>query len=73
MDTKELLKNALSLADLGSAPEGPKGQLEAIQLAQALATIAIAQELARLNEQLSNVIGHDNKVSWIRTWDFSDK
>ena len=68
MDTKELLKNALSLADLGSAPEGPKGQLEAIQLAQALATIAIAQELARLNEQLNSVITDDK----LQVWSYTD-
>ena len=44
----EAIKQAISLADLGALPEGPKGQLEAIGLAQAYALISIAQSLNKL-------------------------
>lgn len=54
MTVKEAIEQAVNLADLGSLPEGPKGQLEAIELAQAYALIAIAKSLASVISETPN-------------------
>lgn len=51
MTARKAIEEAISLADLGVMPEGPKGQLEAIELAQAYALISIAQSLAEINKR----------------------
>ena len=54
MTAEEAILEALSLANLGALPEGPKGQLESIGLAQAYALISIARSLAEMNRRLKD-------------------
>ena len=54
MTAKQAVEEALSLANLGALPEGPKGQLEAIGLAQAYALISIARSLEEINQRYKN-------------------
>ena len=69
MTALEALAEATSLANLGALPEGPKGQLEAIGLAQAYALISIARSLEALNDKLESVTGEiDESRSVIRTF-----
>jgi hypothetical protein len=49
MTAGQAIAEALSLANLGAMPEGPKGQIEAIGLAQAYALISIARSLEEMN------------------------
>lgn len=51
MSAKEAIEEAISLANLGALPEGPKGQLESIGLAQAYALISIARSLEEINKR----------------------
>lgn len=51
MTAGQAIEEALSLANLGAMPEGPKGQLESIGLAQAYALISIARSLAEINKR----------------------
>jgi hypothetical protein len=51
MTAEQAIGEAISLANLGALPEGPKGQLEAIGLAQAYALISIARSLDEINKR----------------------
>lgn len=51
MTARQAIDEAITLANLGALPEGPKGQLESIGLAQAYALISIARSLDEMNKR----------------------
>jgi hypothetical protein len=79
METKDLVERAKELLGDATVLWGDTSRdsagFVAAQLAQATATIAIAQELARLNEQLGSVIrvSKGGNTKWIETYDNSPK